>query len=199
VHVLGSDAEDVRLVPVTELLAKGSKFTIAGVGPHAGVGDRRLACTCEKFERDLWFCPEREVLRNAAVTAAFLELVACGPVSRKVDFTAKRPGELIGVVVVTWDGEDAIDANLAGGDFAKRTGVLWFDADAIVAVFEDIDIVDDQHRRRRCDRLRDVLVEMILDGIVLPGTFTDESTNPVFIDVEPFSDTAEGLVTTRTD
>lgn len=81
--------------------AKGSKFTIAGVGSHAGVGDRRLSCMREEFEGDLWFRLEREIGRNAAVTAAFLEFVTCGPVSWETHFTAKGSGELVSVVVLT--------------------------------------------------------------------------------------------------
>jgi hypothetical protein len=135
-------------------------------------------------------------MRNAAVLAAFLELITCRPVSWEIDFTAKRPGELIGVVVVTWDSEDAINANLAGGDFPKRAGVLWFDADAVVAVFEDIDIIDDQHRLGRCDRLWDGLIEIVLDSIVFPGTLADESADSMFIDIESLADPTEGLVTT---
>ncbi|WP_239643423.1 hypothetical protein [Natronococcus jeotgali] len=46
--------------------------------------------------------------------------------------------------MITWDGEDAIEANLAGSGFAKRASILWFDADAIVAVFKDINILNDR-------------------------------------------------------
>jgi hypothetical protein len=159
------------------------------------VGDRRLSCTREEFERNLWFRPKGALTRNAAVTAAFLELIACCPVPWQVDFTPKRPGELISVVVDPGDGEDAINADLAGGHFAKGAGVLWLDADAVVAVFEDIDIIDDQHRLRRCDRLWDVFVEMRLNGLVLPGALADESADSMFVDIEPFSDTPERLVT----
>jgi hypothetical protein len=68
------------------------------------------------------------------------------------------------------------------------------DASTLVAVFEDIDIVDDQHRLRRCDRLRDLAVEMVLNSIVFPRTFANEATNPVFVNCEAFADTAESLV-----
>ncbi|EMA48496.1 hypothetical protein C448_03176 [Halococcus morrhuae DSM 1307] len=66
-------------------------------------------------------------------------------------------------------------------------------------MFEDIDIVDDQHRLGRCDRLRDVLVEMILDSVVFPRTLTDESADSMLIDVETFADATERLVTARTN
>lgn len=66
-------------------------------------------------------------------------------------------------------------------------------------MFEDIDIVDDQHRLRRCDRLRYLVVEMVLNSIVLPRTFANEAANPVFVNREAFADTAESLVSSRAD
>ncbi|WP_255681602.1 hypothetical protein [Natrinema sp. SYSU A 869] len=68
-----------------------------------------------------------------------------------------------------------------------------------MALFEDVDIVDDQHRRWRCHRLGDLLVEMILDGFVFPGTFANETSNAMFVDLKPFADPSQCLVTARAD
>src|SRR5699024_10748702 len=50
--VFWTDDENVGFVPLPELLPERSDFSIPGVGPHARVGDRRLACAFKKFKRD---------------------------------------------------------------------------------------------------------------------------------------------------
>jgi hypothetical protein len=83
------------------------------------VGDRRLSGTPKKFECNIWLCPKGKVLRNAAVPAAFLEFVTCRPILWKIYLTAKRPSELIGIVVITRNSEDTIDTNLTGGEMTE--------------------------------------------------------------------------------
>ena len=68
-----------------------------------------------------------------------------------------------------------------------------------MAVFEYVDIIDDQHRLWRCDRLWKMVIEVRLDRVVFPGAFANEAANPVFVNCEPFADTAESFVSTRAD
>jgi hypothetical protein len=84
-------------------------------------------------------------------------------------------------------------------DFVDGPGVLPSDANAVVAVFEDIDIVDDQHRQRRCDRLRNLVIEMDLNSIVFPWAFANEPPDSVLVHSEPFADSTERFVDTWPD
>jgi len=69
----------------------------------------------------------------------------------------------------------------------------------MMTLFEHINIIDDQHRRWRCDRLWDLLIEMILDSLIFPWTFANEASNAVFVDCKPFANTSKSFVTARSN
>jgi hypothetical protein len=60
-------------------------------------------------------------------------------------------------------------------------GVLVFDTNAAASVFNEVKFTEDQHCLRRCDRLREMVIEVLLNWIVFTGTFTGEPSNIVFV------------------
>ena len=76
---------------------------------------------------------------------------------------------------------------------------MTFDTDAVVAMFEEVGVIDDQHRLWRCEHLREMFAEVLLDCTVFPGALANESPDFVLVYVESFADTTQVLVTSRTD
>jgi hypothetical protein len=112
---------------------------------------------------------------------------------------AERPGELVGVPGLARNSRYEINTNLAGINLANGISVLSSDADTLVTVFGDIDIVSNQHRLWRSDCLWYVVIEMVLNGVVFPRTVANEPPDSVLVNGEPFTDSTECFVDTETD
>jgi hypothetical protein len=148
---------------------------------------------------NLRFRLEGDLVRDVALLAKSLKLLILKPWLRKVEFESERPGALVGVPGEARNSRYEINANLAGFNLANGTSVLSSDADTLVTVFEDIDIVNNQHRLWRCDCLWYVVIEMVLNGVVFSRTVANEPPDSVLVNGEPFADSTECFVDTGTD
>jgi hypothetical protein len=96
------------------------------VHPEGSVGDRRIACACEKFKRDLRLCPKGDVFGEITLLATLLEFWIFNPLPWKIQFESERPCEVVGVPGTARNRRHEIDTDLARSDLVVSQLPLEF-------------------------------------------------------------------------
>jgi len=101
---------------------------------------------------------------------------------------------LVGVPGGARNSRHQIDRDLTVIDFPDRSSVLACNTDAMISFLAEIDIVEDQHRLPRGDAIWNIVIEMILEGIMIPRALSNESPDAVFMNIHSFPNATQGFV-----
>jgi hypothetical protein len=80
-------------------------------------------------------------------------------------------------------------------DFPDGSSVLACNPDTVIAFLAEIDVVEDQHRLGGGDAIWNIVIEMNLEGVMVPRTLSNESPDAVFMNIHSFPNATQGFVT----